>query len=187
MEWVYYLLIGAVFCFIAVKFLDKSIKKQHENKFKKIIDFNPTYEQTFLTKLGITGIAIDENSKKIAISSSAKNVFVFNFDDIEDAEIELNKDSLQTSSLSSQALRGATGAVLFGPAGLIIGALSGKKLSTQTVSTLALKISVNNIDNPVHRVVFYDSKPIKLNELDSHSWAKDAESWVKRIITLNKK
>jgi hypothetical protein len=123
--------------------------------------------------------------------TSCKKDIQLAFDDAKiekstNAEIEINETAVQVTSLSSQAVRGVAGAVLLGPAGLLIGALTGKKNSKQYLSKLSLKIEVDDIQNPIHRVIFYDDKKLSLDEVDSKEWAKDAERWVKRISKIIK-
>jgi hypothetical protein len=159
-----------------------------KNTFSKIDGFNPTYEQTFITKRsGITGIALDDDAEKIAISVGRGKPKVYKFFQTEDAEIEINETAVQVSSFSSQAVRGAAGAVLFGPAGLLIGALTGQKNSNQYLKRLSLKIEVDDVENPIHRVVFYDDKKISIDKVSNKEWAKDAELWVKRISRITKR
>lgn len=175
----------ATVCLFGAWIIGKVLKNMEKNTFSKVKGFSPTYEQTFITKRsGITGVAIDQERKKLAISTGRGKPHVYDFDQVESAEVEVNESAVQVSSLSSQATRGAAGAVLLGPAGLIIGALSGKKSSTNFLSRLSLKIEVDDVANPIHRVVFYDDKKIKLDDVHDQKWAKDAESWVKRISRI---
>jgi hypothetical protein len=175
-------------CFLGAWIIGKVIKKIEKNTFSKIDGFSPTFEQTFITKRsGITGIAIDQDREKLAISTGRGKPNVYEFSQIEGAEIEVNETAIQVSSLTSQATRGAAGALLLGPAGLIIGALSGKKSSNNYLYKLSLKIEVDDVANPIHRVVFYDDKKVKIDAMHDQKWAKDAESWVKRITRITSK
>lgn len=178
------LLTIGVACLFLAWLIGKVLNKMAKNTFAKIDGFNPTHEQTFITKTGITGIALDEDAEKIAISVGRGKPKEYEFSQIEDAAIEINETVVQVSSFSSQAVRGAAGAVLLGPAGLIIGALTGKKTSNKYLEKLSLKICVDDLHNPIHRVVFFDDKKININDVSSKEWAKDAERWVKIISRI---
>ena len=180
------LLIIAAICLGMAWLLGQFLSKKEKSTFSKLPNFKPTLQQTFLTKKsGITGIAIDENSGQLAVSDGRRGVNVYGFAQVENIEVEINQKAVQVSSLSSQAIRGAAGAVLLGPAGLIIGAITGRKETSQKVSQLALKIEVNDVEKPIHRVVFYDDKGVDIEHLSNYQWARDAEVWVKRVQSLS--
>ena len=152
----------AVGCFFLASILGKILKRMEKNLFAGLEPFESTFQQTFLTKRsGITGLAIDENRKLIAIKGEAKKVFVYDYKQVESVEIELDDSIVQISSAGSQIARGAVGAVLLGPAGLLIGALTSKRKSDHHVSRLRLKLHIDDISAPIHRVSFYDGKKVK--------------------------
>jgi hypothetical protein len=175
-------------CFLLVWLIDRFRKNRANNLFKKIIGFTPTFQQAFITdKSGITGIAIDDSNRKIALAVGRGKPAVYNYEDIENAEVEVNETLIQTSSVGSQATRGVVGFALLGPAGLLIGALSGKKDSKKYVNKLSLKISINDLENPIFRIIFYDGEKVDFQSVNEKKWAKDAERWIKRISQINSK
>ena len=178
------LAVVALICFFLAWVLGRVIRRQEKQTFTGIPGFVPTIEQTFVTaRSGITGLAIDETNRKFGIKSGKEKPHIFSFDEVRDAEVQLNDVGIQSTSIGSQVARGAAGA-LINPLFAVVGMLTAKKKSEQFVTKLALKVSVANLQKPVHTIVFYDGKKIAASQFEKLPWAKDADTWAGRILYL---
>jgi hypothetical protein len=73
---------------------------------------------------------------------------------------------MQKTNRGGQAVGAAVGAALLGPAGLLLGGLTGSKQNIEQVDKLSLKIYTNDLINPVHEIVFHNlsgSKPTQFS------------------------
>jgi hypothetical protein len=103
-------------------------------------------------------IALDTNARLMALCTLGRKARVIAFGDLIAAEIERDGVTVETTNRGSQVVGGAIGAALLGPAGLIVGGLSGKKTHTQTVNRLTLKLIVSDLEHPTIDLVFHDVK-----------------------------
>jgi hypothetical protein len=85
----------------------------------------------------------------------------YQFTDI--VKVELIQDGVEVSSTSrgSQAVGTAVGALALGGVGAIIGGLSGSKRTQTGTKMMSIRVTVDDMDNPIHEIVFYTS--IKAN------------------------
>lgn len=54
--------------------------------------------------------------------------------------------------------RALAGGILFGEAGAIVGGITGKKTTRKVVDTFKIKITINNIDNPIEYIELINKK-----------------------------
>ena len=76
-------------------------------------------------------------------------------------EVCKNGTSLIKTNRGSQVAGAAIGAILLGPMGLLVGAVTGSKRKSEKINRLSLKIYVSDVLNPVREIVFYEGNPIK--------------------------
>ena len=107
-------------------------------------------------------IALDKTGKQVAfcqIRDGQAHAKVYPFKSIVEVSIEENGQILTQTKVSrgSQASGALVGSVLLGPAGLIVGGLSGTKNSTTTevVTSLDLKIMVDDLDSPLWSIRYF--------------------------------
>lgn len=113
-------------------------------------------------------LTISEEQSAVAIINIAGNIEVekacddaiiqrINFDDIVEVKVNSDSSTITSTSRGSQLGGAIVGGVLAGGAGAIIGGLSGKTKSSESMKKLVLEIVVNSISNPVIEIPFYDS------------------------------
>lgn len=105
----------------------------------------------------IPQLSLNEKSKKLRINNS-----IYSFKDIIGCEIIEDGEVITTTTEKKKAAIGKAivGGAIFGPAGAIIGGTSGKSVSRSMNSAfcnkLDLKITVNNLNNPVEYIKMID-------------------------------
>lgn len=129
------------------------LKQESQEQFEKEVDtFVPTKQ------IG-NFIAFDDNQKKWATLSSFRGKIqqIYSYDDIIDFELLEDGTSVASGGLG----RALVGGALFGGAGAIVGGVTGKKKTKDFCNSLRLKITINDISNPVVYINFIESKTKK--------------------------
>lgn len=98
-------------------------------------------------------IAIDHDGRRIAIGPLAAPIEV-SWSDVASCEVERNGQSITATNRGSQVMGAAVGGLLLGPAGLLLGGLTGSKRNVQKVSELSLKVMIDHRAAPIHRIIF---------------------------------
>lgn len=127
--------------------------QQMEEEFQKDID-------SFVTTKQIGNfVAFDDNQKKWAILSSVlgKIEQIYNYSDIVDFELLEDGESVAKGGLG----RALVGGALFSGVGAIVGGVTGKRKTTGIINSLKLKVTIDNIYNPVVYINFITTKTKK--------------------------
>lgn len=127
-----------------------------------------------------TGIAIDASQQKLVLMTPEAGCSVFAFSDIVAVDACRDGRSVTRTNRGSQALGAVVGAVLLGPLGLAIGALTGSRRRVEKVRRLSLKITTNDIQNPVREVVFLQ-EPLGASEAAARPALAEFEQWHGRL------
>jgi hypothetical protein len=166
----------------------QDFKEYYRNKssaFSDLGEFNPSY--AIFSTDGKSAIAIDENSKSVCLLNTSKGQSVHSFDlriavrriisyrDILEASIFEDGNSLTTTSRTSQVAGAVVGNLMLGGAGLLIGALSGSKKTSSTVSSLEVRLLVNDTKSPTWSIAFICSE-IPKKSATYKKYASEAEN-----------
>ena len=108
-------------------------------------------------------------------------VVVFNLADINDFEVIENGETVTSGGLG----RAAVGALAFGGAGAIVGAITGKKKTKSIIENLKIKINMNDLDAPVIYINLITTKT-KTSSLTYKMGFKQADSIVSSLDVLVK-
>ena len=181
MEILYYIAGLLVFLFIMVWFLQSNKEKKINKIFSEQDGFNVTHK--FISDFDKTAIAVDSNSKKIFFYDNEKSTLI-NFDELLSVETKINDETLHQTKRGSQVIGGAIGGLLLGPAGLLIGGLSGKKISVQKITKISIRATISNIDKPFCDIVFYKGSPIKSDSFTHNIFSKSADEWIGRLSVI---
>lgn len=129
--------------------------KAMEDYLLELPDFTAT--QKFIEESGGSGLAIDETQKKVCLignEDQGPSGRIMTYRDILSSEIFENGTSVSKTSRSSQIGGALIGGLALGGAGMVIGGLSGKSKSTEKVSRVDLRITVNDTKKPIHDIAF---------------------------------
>jgi hypothetical protein len=137
-------------------------KSSMETGISTLPDFNAT--QKFMGNNGVSGIAIDEERKKICLiryEADSSKLDVFAYRDLLSSEIFEDGNTITSTSRTSQIGGALLGGLALGGVGAMIGGLSGKTTSTQKPKRIDLRITVNRTDAPIHDINFMDTESAK--------------------------
>ena len=102
-----------------------------------------------ITKDFGTYIKFDENNRKWFVPDGffggVKNPIIYSFDDILDFELIEDGNSITKGGTG----RAIAGGLLFGGIGAIVGGATAKRKTKSTCTRLQIKITLNNISNPM--------------------------------------
>ena len=142
----------------------QKLKKIIESTLNNLSNFKST-QQVMDVNLEF-GLAIDEEQNKICLlkitkgASEQPNIStkIIPYKDILSVELFQNGTSIKKTVRSSQIGGAVVGGLLLGGAGAVIGGLSGKTETTGKVNHIALLLTVNDVKNPLHGIVFLNKE-----------------------------
>lgn len=106
-----------------------------------------------------SGIAINRNATAVCLAGGNWiNPEVFEPRDVLSAEVYIDGECETKTSRTSQVGGALVGGILLGGVGMILGGLSGKKRSERKVSSIELRVTVNDTNNPLHDVRLLDKE-----------------------------
>ncbi len=130
-------------------------EKKVEDKLASLVGFTPS--QQVMDGDGNSGIAVDEGRGKIClIKQDLENIKldVLSCRDILSSEVFEDGVTINKTARVSQLGGALIGGLALGGVGAIIGGLSGKTTSSDKVSKIELRITVNRTSNPIHDINF---------------------------------
>jgi hypothetical protein len=102
---------------------------------------------------------------------------IYQYADIVNSELIENGDHVQQGGASLG--RAVVGGMLFGPLGAAVGSMTGAKQTNRTVHTLQVKVTVNDLDDPV---VFIDMLSMKGIKASTPAYRKQFED-AQRVLS----
>lgn len=116
-------------------------------------DFNPS------KKVGVLGsgqLIVDYNSKQWTIKKlMGGSKQIYRFSDIVDFELVEDGHVTVTRQGVGKALAGG---LMFGDVGAIVGGMTAKEKTSETIHTLHVRIKINNRNNPMETIKLIDGK-----------------------------
>jgi len=158
------LLIGAIIVGVIV-WIIFAVDKGRENFIDQRLSGIQDFSADLIFKSGTcdNAIAIDRGRKKIAVVLNAVKTrsmsltpIVYPFDELIAIEVVRDDMSVTKTNRGSQAAGAAVGGVLLGPAGLLLGGLSGSKRNENKITKLSLKLYTTDLAFPVQEIYFWD-------------------------------
>ncbi|UNM95960.1 SHOCT domain-containing protein [Ignatzschineria rhizosphaerae] len=166
----------------------KEIDKSKDTLILKSINNLDSFTATgyYLAPRLKTGIAIDEDRKKICLIQSQHpfNLTMISFQDVLLVELIEDGVSITKTSRTSQIGGALLGSILLGGVGAVIGGLSGSKKTSTNANSIILRVVVNSTVNPDHIIHFLDQEVEKNDEIyqEAISSARKWESTLNVII-----
>lgn len=135
---------------------------------------------------GSTGIAIDRDARKLALVRflrSGPELRVLGGSEL--IAVQLFEDGqLVTETVRGTQVKGAViGGLAFGVPGAIIGGLSAKTRTTNEVTRIELRLTVNDAANPIHDVPLLTTQTTK-GSLTYNQAMKVAREWAGRMEVI---
>jgi len=151
---------------------------------KSIPDFTPSLQ--VMGADGRTGLAVDQVRRKVCLLAKEGGRIetrVVRFADVLGVETIEDGVSITQASVGSMAGRALAGGVVFGPLGAVVGGLTGKKKSKNSVSRLDLRVAIRDLSRPMHIVSFMNIEASRSSSLYKKSERSLAE-WRCRMEAL---
>ncbi len=125
--------------------------KKTKNKDTELANFTPTKKISSFVEFD------DENQKWAPLSFFGKRKLIYDYSDIVNFELIEDGESVASGGLG----RALVGGALFGGAGAIVGGVTGRKKSKGICTSLKLKITVNDMNDPAVYINFIETKTKK--------------------------
>lgn len=165
-------------------------ERQHEGEIAKtnqtlakVPNFRPAITDS--TGWNKPSISIDPTSEQFAITTPNQPAKVYRFDQLVAAEVVRDGNSITKTNRGGQVAGAAVGAALLGPAGLLLGGLTGSKRQEEKIKRLALRIYTNDLITPFVEVPFLDVwGGINANSIVVKGAARRADEWYGRFQAI---
>lgn len=164
------------------------------DRLKAIPDFSA--EISYTPPAFKNAIALDLEREKIAVLIDPLRLrqlewkpVVYSFSDLIAVEVIKDGSSVIKTQRGSQLAGAAIGGVLLGPAGLLVGGLSGGKTQQNKIEKLALKLYTNDLTMPVQEILFWNSPGVGVdpNQPGIQDAAKQLDQWYGRLRAIIEK
>lgn len=153
------LLILAIFLFTRAARAVSRRQRAMEQALETLPDFSPT--QTLLGSDGMSGLAFDEDTKKICLIKDASGTIELHpigNRDVLSAELLVDGDPVTRTERTSRSGGTLTGDLAPGSAGAVIGGLSEKKGSPRIAKRVDLRLIIKDTRRPIHEINVLDGE-----------------------------
>lgn len=196
-----YIIIGIIV--VAFIFLFSSTSNQSEKK-PYIINQNNLYElinrqnineqQRFISRDYSNALILDKQNNIHIFYNRYKNtdeLFQYSYvkypyNKIVGVESLINNKSVYKTNRSSQFAGAVVGSLTFGAIGMIIGGLSGSKYKENSIKSIDLKITVEDIENPIYKINFLNNFDIYTNKTIEKGYAENSSEVKASIKNIEK-
>lgn len=153
----YFILALGVLGFLSARFTpDNSNRTKIGRLLDAATDFCPTFRVEDMYNARI--LVMDPDASRLAFAEAGQPLRFFRFDELVAVEVVRDGMTIEKTNRGSQAMGAAVGGALLGPAGFLLGGLTGSKRHEGSIARLVLKITVNDLQRPIIDMVFLDKK-----------------------------
>jgi len=141
-------------------------------------DFTPT-QKVFGYDL-MSGIGLDEDRQKLCLMRASGASFtnkVVDYKDVLSVEIFEDGAAVTKTSRSSQVGGVIVGGLALGGVGAIIGGLSAKQTTTESVKSIQLRLIIDDIATPLHDLVLMRGAEVSRDFLKYNEAMSQARQW----------
>ena len=143
---------------IVMGFWGSAINSRRRRRMKAYLSSQPDFapSQSFIDCTGISGLAIDEQRKRILLLNLRKphSHRLIDYRDLLSSELFEDGTTISSAVRSSQIGGAVVGGLILGIPGALIGGLSGKREISTQVHHIDLRLMVNDVKTPLHEVRF---------------------------------
>lgn len=171
MVWIIGGVIVAIVIFMVNTDLYKEIanaKSINKNNLSKIMEESGAEGIEFRSHNNSCAAILDKESEKLHVfysefQSPSNNHHTYrhfscNFSDIIESEVIVDNNTITKTARGSQIGGAVVGGALLGGVGAIIGGLSGTKGSFDQVMQAEIKLTINDLENPICKINFLDGQ-----------------------------
>ena len=132
------------------------------------------------------GLQISNSRKVFGIKYPSGLIRPFPFSALIDAEPVIDDAAVTKTNRGSQVAWAAAGGILLGPAGLLIGGLTGSKRVDHTrIKKLAIRLTVRSLSSPSFQITFWDDpEGTKATNPYVQARARELHEWIARLRTI---
>jgi len=172
------ILIISVIIVIVFKFVQAENNNKHKQETQTAISgityFTAT--DTFLSESSGISISFDDQRKKICFLDELHKSYLYGYDKILQCEVVVDGETVLKQSTTGTIGRSVLGGLLTGGVGAIIGGTTAAKTQKENISSIDLKIIINDTSNPVFRINFMNIET-KKNSLKYKAAYSKVEKW----------
>lgn len=138
---------------------------------KEITNKKRLENSNFIPTICLGMVKFNDNKNELMIPQKTGTIpEIYKYNDIINFELIEDGKTLVTKGGLSRAIAGG---ILFGGVGAIVGGVTGKRKSTETINKLIVRLTINTPFRPIHRdIVFINSKTNK----SSSTYSKEIQN-----------
>jgi len=121
-------------------------------------------------------VALDTQRKKVCFLDKNNKPAFYNFADILTSEIDIDGETVLKQSVTGTLGRAIVGGVLTGGIGVLVGGLTASKKQKDKIKSINLKITVNDMSNPIYKINFLNTEAKKGSFIYNTSYSQ-VERW----------
>lgn len=167
----------------------KTSKENHKEIMKEFDGVKTKFESNR------DSVCLDKESEQIRIiyydgkneyQESQYKIRQIKFKDIISSEVVVDDQTIVSSMRGSQLTGAAVGGLLFGGLGGVVGGLSGKKKHDNLVSNIQIKLTINDIENPIAIINFLQDMDEIYQEPTKKKFETKDEKYIKSAKEVEK-
>lgn len=166
-------------------------KEKSKNQFKELIEkadkgsisFRSDYDNLFLDSESgkINRVKYNGLTDSLDIKYEYSEI---NFKNIISSEVIIDNHTIVSSMRGSQAVGTLVGGALLGGLGAVIGGTTGKKSHNDLVSDMRIKLTMNNLEQPIINIDFLKQVGQYTNKLIDKKYKKSSEEYIKAAKSI---